>query len=62
MMTDLQLLAAIHTAKKIALPYGSLHPYWDIILDGQAILDGQRSILSRPEVEKMLTGIHEKHR
>lgn len=52
-MTDEQLRDSILRARKIAEPVGTLHSYWDVILDAEAILAGRLSIVGRAGVEKM---------
>ena len=52
-MTDDEFRECLRKARKIALLVGSMHAYWDVIFDAEAILAGQRSQFSRKVVEQM---------
>lgn len=48
-MTDqenLKLIRLIHELKELIIPIGSLHSYWDVVLDMQEF------VLSRPTIVK----------
>ncbi len=54
MMDDAQLRAQIQKAREIAARVGPMHSYWDVISDAERILSGQRSIMTREQVEQVL--------
>lgn len=52
MITDKQkydLIKLQHQLKKVALPVGSLHSFWDLILDIKACLEGKPTMIENPE-------------
>jgi len=51
-MTDDEFRECLRKARKIALRVGSMHAYWDVIFDAEAILAGQPSQLPRRVVEQ----------
>jgi len=53
-MSDVEFRSLIAKAKVKTSEAGSLNALWDVIADGEAILRGERSILSRSEVERLL--------
>jgi hypothetical protein len=53
-MTDEELRTAIERARKKASAVGPQHALWDVILDAEAILRGQRSVIDRQGVERIL--------
>lgn len=53
-MTDEEMLQAAKALRVVASSVGSMHAYWDIIFDAEAIVNGKQSMLPRAAVEKML--------
>lgn len=53
-MTNVELWDALRRARRIAAPVGSMHAYWDLIFDIEAILSGEKSSLPRAVIEDMV--------
>jgi len=55
--TDERLKAAIRLARQHVEPANTMHPIWDDIFEGEALLTGGQMILkgSREELRKWLT-------
>lgn len=57
----IKLLKLQHELKEIAMPVGSMHAFWDIILDIDSMLKGGRTFINDPSeliqlAEKTLNG------
>lgn len=53
-MTDDELRERIKVWRVAAYEVGSMHGYWEVIFDAEAILKGEQSIMNRAQVEKAL--------
>lgn len=47
----LRILSLIHDLLQIALPVGSLHSYWEVIMDMQAFTEGRRTVIQHTAQE-----------
>lgn len=53
-MTDAELRDYVRRARIMAGSQGSLHSWWEVIADAEAILAGKPAIVSRDVIERML--------
>jgi hypothetical protein len=53
-MTDEEMQMLITKARRVAGYRGPGRAYWDMIFDAEALLRGERSLLSREIIETML--------
>jgi hypothetical protein len=53
-MTDEEMQILITTARRVAGYRGPGHAYWGMFFDAEALLRGDRSLLSREIIETML--------
>lgn len=56
-MTDAELLDWASKARSVAMKVGSMHAYWDIIGDIEAVVHGRQSICTREQIETMVAEI-----
>lgn len=47
----IKLLSLSHQMKEIAVPIGSMHSFWDVIMDIEAFIKGETALLEKSAAE-----------
>ena len=53
-MTDDQLRIALRATRRRIVGAGKQHAMWDVVFDGEALLDNKPTLLTRRDVETLL--------